>query len=136
MLAEKAYAQMNESGWLQGAASGVYTNSYSAIASGYGGGAIEDITGLDTTYDTLTTSDSTAIVNAYNAGKMVYFSSKDVPVNSNVVRSHGYVLVGHNASTQVFTLYNPWGEYAAKPGHIYLSINDLATNYNGWYRVL
>ncbi len=136
MLAEKAYAQMNESGWLQGAASGIYANSYSAITAGYGGGAIEDITGLETTYDGLTTGDFTAIVNAYSLGKMVYFGSKDVPVNSNIVGGHGYILVDYNVSTQVFVLYNPWGEYASQPGHVYLSINDLAANYNGWYRTL
>lgn len=99
-LAEKAYAQLNEEGWLQGNGtddSGV--NAYSSIGGGYSGLAVEDIAGRNAQYDSLDTSDFTILVNAYNSGKLVTFSDS----------GHAYALVGYNASTQKFKIFNPWG---------------------------
>ncbi|WP_204106580.1 MULTISPECIES: CARDB domain-containing protein, partial [Spirulina sp. CCY15215] len=139
MLAEKAYAQINESGWLQGPTNSSDKadrdqNSYAGIGWGYGDGAIEDITGFNTTYDNLTISDASNILDAFNSDRMVYLSSKSSPVNSNVVNNHGYVLVGYNSSIQKFKIYNPWGLNSSnsKPGHLELSISELVQNFNQW----
>ena len=140
MLAEKAYAQMNESGWLNGAASGIYANSYSSIAGGYCGGAIEDITGRNTVYSYLTTNDASTIISAFTSGQMVSFGSKSSPTNSNVVGGHAYTLVGYDPSSKKFKLYNPWGENGGtqsgvfKPGYVELSISELVSNFSSWDR--
>jgi hypothetical protein len=142
MLAEKAYAQMNESGWLRGPASDTHSNSYNSITLGYGGYAMGDITGLNTTSDYLTTSDASTIINACNANQMVYFSSKETPTNTNVVPTHGYILTAYDAISKTFTLYNPWGQAGGyydgyfKPGYLYLSIGELANNFRSWTQAL
>ena len=99
-LAEKAYAQINESGWIgqDGA------NSYQGLSGGWPDDALGHITGRGTAIDyTLTSSDFTTIVNAWNAGRQICICTSN----------HAYALVGYNAATQVFTIYNPWGTAAS-----------------------
>lgn len=139
-LAEKAYAQMQEGGMLRGPSSNDTTNSYEAIESGYGGGAISDVTGRATRVETLNLSDFNALVTAYTQNRWVYFSSKESGTASNIVASHGYVLVGYNASTQKFKLFNPWGIYGGtkdgvlKPGHVELTMTELVSNFQNWFQ--
>ncbi|MBD2252421.1 C2 family cysteine protease [Nostoc parmelioides] len=138
-LAEKAYAQINESGWTRGPASGQRRNSYQAIVSGYAGRALTDITGSSTQYDNLDSLDMNAIVTAFNQGQMICFASRSsTQVATNVVSSHAYVLVGYSSFTQRFRLYNPWGVNGGyengifKDGFLDLSFNDLLRNFLGW----
>ncbi|TRT83002.1 MAG: peptidase [Microcystis aeruginosa Ma_AC_P_19900807_S299] len=92
-LAERAYAQINESGWI----GGNNTNSYNGVDGGTLS-AISHITGLSNTgyISPLNTSE---LVRAYNANRITYLSDG----------GHAYTLVGYNSSTGVFTVYNPWG---------------------------
>ncbi|MBW4508835.1 MAG: pre-peptidase C-terminal domain-containing protein [Scytonematopsis contorta HA4267-MV1] len=140
-LAEKAYAQINESGWTLGPGSEQRVNSYQAIESGFGGGAITDITGRSTEYDTLDNSDFNSVVSAFNQGQMLYFGSRSKSeVAANVVQNHGYIMVGYNSSTQKVRLYNPWGvnggtdEGVLKDGFLDLSFGELVKNFQGWYK--
>jgi hypothetical protein len=110
-LAEKAYVQINEMGWLRSGLSGNGQNAYSAIEGGYIFAALGQITGQSTTafaYTTGTTNFN-AFVNAYNQGKMIGFASMTTPTSSSVVGSHAYAVVGYNATNQTITLFNPWG---------------------------
>ncbi|MFM6209799.1 C2 family cysteine protease, partial [Planktothrix sp.] len=106
-LAEKAYAQLNESGWIGQS----NTNSYPGIEGGLGYYAIPHVTGRFTSqvYNPSGIVDTNAIINAFNVGSLITVGSKPSGVASNVVPSHEYTLVGYNSSTQQFTLYNPWG---------------------------
>jgi hypothetical protein len=92
-LAERAYAQINESGWI----GQDNTNSYNGVDGGTLS-AISHITGLSNTgyISPLNTSE---LVRAYNANQITYLSDG----------GHAYTLVGYNSSTGVFTVYNPWG---------------------------
>ncbi len=95
-LAEKAYAQLNASGWINQS----NTNSYAGLEGGWPADSISFITGLSTSSDfSLTTSDFTNIVTAINNNKMVNICTSD----------HAYAMIAYNASTQKFTIYNPWG---------------------------
>jgi hypothetical protein len=94
-LAEKAYAQINESAWI----GQDNTNSYQGIAYGTLK-AISHITGLDNTgYKDLKAGDFNSVVNAFNADRIIYLSDG----------GHAYTLVGYNATTQMFKVYNPYG---------------------------
>ncbi|GAB4194212.1 MAG: hypothetical protein Fur006_39780 [Coleofasciculaceae cyanobacterium] len=94
-LAEKAYAQINESAWI----GQDNTNSYQGIAYGTLK-AISHITGLDNSgYKSLGAGDFNSVVNAFNTGKIIYLSDG----------GHAYTLVGYNATTQMFKVYNPYG---------------------------
>ncbi|BAZ67195.1 hypothetical protein NIES4106_19490 [Fischerella sp. NIES-4106] len=128
-LAEKAYAQLNESGW-------IYqdnTNSYNGIGNGgYVSDALTNITGLNSSLANLLNFNS--IVNAFNSRQMIGLSTKSAVVDANIIASHAYALVGYNSSTQIFTLFNPWGidNGTSKPSIIELSWNQIEANFSYW----
>ncbi|MBW4432517.1 MAG: pre-peptidase C-terminal domain-containing protein [Pelatocladus maniniholoensis HA4357-MV3] len=128
-LAEKAYAQLNESGW-------IYqdnTNSYNGIGNGgYVSDALTNITGLNTSLANLLNFNS--IVNAFNSRQMIGLSTKSAVIDANIIASHAYALVGYNSSTQIFTLFNPWGidNGTSKPSIIELSWNQIEANFSYW----
>ena len=137
-LAEKAYAQVNQSGWIGQS----NTNSYSGIEGGLGYDAIPHVTGRPTSYvyDPSGIVNTNAIINAFNAGSLITIGSKPSGVASNVAPGHEYTLVGYNSSTQQFTLYNPWGMnggYAElggtfKPGQLQLTASQLSQSFDYW----
>ena len=110
-LAEKAYVQINEMGWLRSGLSGNGQNSYSAIEGGYIYAALGQITGQGTSPFTFTAGASSfsTFVNAFNQGELIGFASKSTPASSQVVGNHAYAVVGYNAANQTVTLFNPWG---------------------------
>jgi hypothetical protein len=110
-LAEKAYVQINEMGWLRTGLPGNGLNSFTAIEGGYIYAALGQITGQATSPFTSTTASTsfTTFVNAWNAGKSIGFASKSAPASSQVVGGHAYAVVGFNAANNTITLFNPWG---------------------------
>jgi hypothetical protein len=133
-LAEKAYVEENQEGWLGHTAA----NSYQAIAGGDPSLAAQHITGLTASYLNVTSGSFTTVVNAWNAGQMISFGSLDNPsgaLDSNgVVPDHAYALVGYNASTQQFTLFNPWGiNNGSAPGMLTLTWNQIRQSFFGTY---
>jgi Calpain family cysteine protease len=110
-LAEKAYVQINEMGFIRSGLPGNGQNAYSAIAGGYIYAALGQISGKATTAfaSTAGTTSFTTFVNAYNQGKSIGFASKSTPAFSSVVGNHAYAVLSYNASNQTVTLFNPWG---------------------------
>lgn len=110
-LVEKAYAQINEMGWLRGYLVGNGQNSYSAIENGYVYAALGHITGQATVAfsTTLVATNFTAFVDAYNQGKLIGFSSIRAPASTSVVANHSYAVLKYDAVDQTITLFNPWG---------------------------
>jgi hypothetical protein len=134
-LAEKAYVQLHEMGWVRPGLSGNGLNSYSAINGGYIASALSHITGQSATY-TMTDSPTsfTTFVTAYNAGKMVGFASyANPPAGSGVVGSHAYAVVGYNATNQTVTLFNPWG---IQHGLLTLSWSQIQTSFQYFDRTV
>ena len=110
-LAEKAYVQINEMGWLRTGLAGSGQNAYSGISGGYIFAALSQITGQTTTpfASTVSSSSFTTFVTAFNQGKSIGFASKATPASSTVVGGHAYAVVGYDAASQTVTLFNPWG---------------------------
>jgi hypothetical protein len=110
-LAEKAYVQANEFGFIRSGLSGSGINSYDAISGGYINYAIRHVTGLSTVNYAYTSGGTSfnTFVTAYNANKMIAFASMTTPASGSVVGSHAYAVVGYDAGTQKVTLFNPWG---------------------------
>ncbi|MBF2064256.1 MAG: peptidase [Calothrix sp. C42_A2020_038] len=126
-LAEKAYAQLNESGW-------IYqdnTNSYSGIGKGgYISDALSHITGNRISTNVLNLE---SLLNAMKLGQLIGFGSKSSGVVPDIIPSHAYALVSYDSSTQKFTLFNPWGiESSSKPGKLELSWNQILSNFSYW----
>jgi acetoacetate decarboxylase len=130
-LAEKAYAQVNQSAWIQQDG----TNSYFGIDGGLGYYAMRHVTGRNTSqvYQPSGIVDTNAIKTAFNAGKMITIGSKEFGVASNLVSQHEYVLVGYNSSTQKFTLYNPHGvNSTSNLAHVDLTASEISQNFDYW----
>lgn len=135
-LAEKAYVQMNESGWLRLGLSGNGLNSYQAIAGGWFSAAALQIANRASTTVAVGSSTFNEFTTAFNAGKLVGFASKSTPSSSAIVGNHQYVVVGFNATTQTVTLFNPWGvsNGSQYPGLVTMNWSDLAASFSYWDR--
>jgi hypothetical protein len=112
-LAEKAYVQMNESGWIRPSSWGGGKNVYNAISGGCMFMALNQITGQNTVAETATVNDAAdfnTFVAQFNAGKSICLGSIDSPPPSdNIVGDHAYAVLSVNTANQTVTVFNPWG---------------------------
>ncbi|MBI3836478.1 MAG: peptidase C2 calpain [Planctomycetia bacterium] len=105
-LVEKAYAQMNESGWLRADVGDTGHNSYDALSGGYMFDALNQMTNQRTGDYYVNQNVFTSL---YNSGKLITFGSIDNPIDRSVVGDHAYAVLSYNVRTQQVTLFNPWG---------------------------
>jgi len=114
-LIEKAYVELNAEPGATGETQG---NTYSLIASG-DATPITLITGKQTSfyeYDEYGSEASWAssvqsiAASAFTSGEEVLVGTGDtISDPSRFVSDHMFEVIGYNASTSLFTLYNPWG---------------------------
>jgi hypothetical protein len=125
-LAEKAYAQINESGWLGQETS---ANAYAEIDHGNSGVALRQITAHSTTgYGVSSISDKNTLISKINAGQMIVLNTLDVlPASSTLVADHSYAVTGYNSMTGRFSLYNPHGT-----NHASLTWSEISANFEWW----
>jgi calpain family cysteine protease len=134
-LAEKAYVQMNESGWLRPSSWGGGINAYSAIAGGLFTDAARQIANrAGSNYTVSGAGDDTALANAVSSGKLIGFASASQPTNSQVVGNHQYIVIAYNTSTKTVTLFNPWGinNGSSYPGLLDLNLSQLVGSFDYW----
>jgi hypothetical protein len=105
-LAEKAYAQLNA------------FDGQDGVAAQYRG--LNSYTALDglTTYQVLNTltghtayrNDSAAgVAQALAQGNLIVLGTGNSTGSPHIETTHAYAVIGYNANTQMFTLFNPWG---------------------------
>jgi hypothetical protein len=128
-LAEKAYAQWNQTG--KEGRDG--TNSFSSIEGGWMADVCAQVLGHSATSYSVTASTQQAMINALAAHEAVTIGT----INSNAADdglpyglygSHAYGVIGYNASSGTFTLYNPWG--MDQPG--VMTWSQLVANTDGF----
>ena len=102
-LAEKAYAQWNETG----KSGRTPANSYASIEGGWMGTVDAQVLGVNASSYVLANTTAQPLINALNAGKAVNIGTKASPGNG-LVGGHAYSVTAYNAATQTFTLFNPW----------------------------
>jgi hypothetical protein len=104
-LAEKAYAQLAESGWSRSSNS---TNSYADIEGGWMDTVIRQVTGLAATSQSVTSMTQTQLINLVNSNQILTacFVYGD---GFGVVDRHAYTITSYNATNGTFYLRNPWG---------------------------
>jgi hypothetical protein len=132
-LAEKAYAQMNESGWL---GQETAANSYASISGGWPFHAMKQITNRNTTHSGMTSNflgirlsdDVDELWSAFASGKMVVLNTNGSTA-PGIIGNHSYTLTGYNYVTGRYKLYNPWGGAGAE---IELTHAQIADNFNTW----
>jgi hypothetical protein len=135
-LAEKAYAQLNESDWIGRDGE----NAYQSLAWGWPELPMRHLTGQSAyrfaMHPTTAGTMGAAIGADFNAGHMVTFCSRSDGVASNIVPNHCYAMLGYDAATNSFTLGNPWGanvQVNSQPGGVItLSAQGLFNNF-GWF---
>jgi hypothetical protein len=126
-LAEKALAQLNESGWFKTVGpTGV--NSFAAIgAGGKSKLALPLVTGLGTARDGVES------LGGFAKGELELANSKPDGVPAYLIPHHSYVVVGYDADNQQVTLFNPWGLNGSKKdikyGQFNMSWNDFAADF-------
>jgi hypothetical protein len=126
-LAEKAYVQMNESGWIRPAAWGGGQNVYTSISTGFGYMALGQITGQAT--DPLESPVGSSLAAAFAAGKSIVLTSTASP-SSAVIGSHVYAVLSVDSTAQTVTLFNPWGlNNSHDSGVITLTWPKIAANF-------
>ncbi len=109
-LAEKAYAQWNETG--NEGRDG--TNRYSAIEGGWMSNVNAQVLGYNSSNYAFSTTPKASLVSAIAAGRSVTLGTKS-GVGDGLVGSHAYTVSGYNEVTDTFTLYNPWGTSHPSP---------------------
>ncbi len=134
-MAEKAYCQINEAGWLRQGLPGNGVNSYQAVAGGYFFQAVKQIANVTSVTASTSSITFAAVANAFAAGKMVGFASTSSPSLKSVVGNHQYVLTSVDSKAQTVTLFNPWGiNNGSAPGLVTLTMTQLKANYSYWDR--
>ncbi|HVX15628.1 MAG TPA: C2 family cysteine protease [Pirellulales bacterium] len=102
-LLEKAYAEWDQTG--KEGRSG--QNSYASIEGGWMATVDAQVLGHNATDYGMTNSAEQYAINALAAHQAVTIGT--AVANYGLVASHAYAILGYNASTGTFTLYNPWG---------------------------
>lgn len=136
-LAEKAYAQVSESGWNGRPRS----NSYASLSYGYVSQAVRTITGQPALM--WSQLSFTTVVNHWNAGAFLGFSSRysaaalDVNgiVHGNGKRAgaHAYAVIDYDAATRRFEIFNPWGyDNGAAPARQWLTWRQIVQSFANW----
>ena len=121
-LAEKAYAQVNESGRIGQDGNNFYGSGNTGIGWGSASAAIGHITGIGNGAQQVNWSgiggiNQTELVNMVNSNRVVTvsgFNSNATNANAGTtsistgVQGHVYSIVGYNSTTERFDIRNPW----------------------------
>jgi hypothetical protein len=103
-LAEKAYAQWNETG--NSGRNG--TNTYSGLESGWMHNVNAQVLGYSSTNYSFSSSTQQTLVTALQSGLAVTAGTKST-VAAGLVSGHAYTVVSFNSTNNTFVLDNPWG---------------------------
>ena len=95
-LAEKAYAQLAESGWSRSSTS---NNSYADIEGGWRGNVINHVAGLGYSLSNAVDMTQAQLINLVNSNQIL----------TTGFNGHAYTITAYNATNQTFHLRNPWG---------------------------
>jgi hypothetical protein len=104
-LAEKAYAQLAESGWSRSSTS---NNSYADIEGGWMDTVIRQVTGLSATSQSVSNMTQTQLINLVNSNQ-VLTAGFVYGAGYGVVNGHAYTITAYNSTNGTFHLRNPWG---------------------------
>jgi Calpain family cysteine protease len=103
-LAEKAYAQWNETG--KSGRNG--TNTYAAIEGGWMGTVNAQALGYESSNYVVNSTNKQNLINALNGNQAVTIGTTSGASAGGLVGSHAYVVTGYNSTTDTFSFYNPW----------------------------
>ncbi len=103
-LAEKAFAQVNQSGYI----GRNNTNSYAALDGGWMASTLKTLTGASSSSQLATSMTATQLITLVN-GAVPITAGFVSGAGFGVVNGHAYTITSYNATTGRFRLNNPWG---------------------------
>lgn len=103
-LAEKAYAQWNETG-KQGRDG---SNTYAGIEGGWMGDVNSQVLGYSSSNFAVNAINKQNLINSLNGGAAVTIGTTENASAGGLVGSHAYVVTSYNAVADTFSFYNPW----------------------------
>jgi hypothetical protein len=125
-LAEKAYAQLNQSGWTGQDG----TNSYAGIGAGYSDVVMRQVTGEPASYLTIVRTTADLLADAVADQQPTVLNSRPSNPGNGVIAAHAYALVSCDAAGQRFTLFNP-----LTSGTIQLTFAQIAQSFGGCWQL-
>ncbi len=111
-LAEKAYAQWNETGKT---GRDLALNSYNAIEGGFTGDVFDVVMNTTSTTYSMVYANKQKLIDALSKGKAVGMHTLYSDETTQLVGLHAYNVISYDSSTCLFTLYNPWGSDQPNP---------------------
>lgn len=113
-LAEKAYAQWNQTG--KEGRDGL--NAYASIQGGWMATVDAQVLGHNATDYIMTSTREQVAITALAAKQAVTIGTQSwsTGTQQGLYPSHAYAITAYNATTDTFTLYNPWG--SSQPGQL------------------
>ncbi len=128
-FAEKAYAQLAELGWSRPHDP---VNSYHAINYGVAYEVMPEITGQKASDYSMASISGSHVAQLFSSDRPIVFGSKHPSTDPNIVPEHAYALVGYNAQTKEFELFNPWGFHAGNqyPALIWLTWQEIVDHFS------
>ncbi len=105
-LAEKAYAQLNESGWIGRRES---QNSYETIDGGWPDAPLQQISGKAVNEAYAPFMAAQKVIDIVNANQAITVGFSNSGGQFGLVEGHAYVVKTYDSIKQQFQLFNPWG---------------------------
>jgi hypothetical protein len=120
-LAEKAYAELNAFDGQTGYDSSLqWQNTYTTGDAGLDPGCtLAALTGLRN----YSGNGSSTVSQAVKRGNLVVLGTGSNTGSKYIVSNHEYALISYNASTQMATLFNPWGIASLKQSGVWGTVN-------------
>jgi hypothetical protein len=141
-LAEKAYAQFNESGWTGQDGTNSYNGIGGAVPEGeknhdglnYGslGTPLTQVTNASVSLGPTGMASFADVRAAFAAGKAITAITPADPPDGDVVGNHVYMMVGYSATNHTITLRNPRGNGGSKPESVTLTFAEFQANFSFW----
>ena len=129
-LVEKAFVQLSVEPNAVHGELGLAVNAYEAIAGGFPQDALQEITDQSsvTIHARHLVADAATIGSAFKSGEEVELSTGTLAkgYHGDLVEDHVFEVIGYSASTESFTLHNPWGSASSEPMTFTLSVQALA----------
>jgi hypothetical protein len=139
-LIEKAYIQMDQSGWIGQDGNNSYAGIDFAPSSSVTR-TLEQITGNNAWRSSIVFSQDVydRLMADINAGRSIVFESDQFNwgIDRPIVDGHVYVLQSYNPATGLFQLWNPhgWDASDEKPEYVQVTFLDLANHFGYWHTV-
>jgi hypothetical protein len=131
-LAEKAYAQINEEGWLRDDGA----NTYASLDYGWPNNVFTQVTGAAASKSDFSSPLSyLQFALAYQTGSLLSFVSNEHTSDPAIADNHCYAVVSYDLATRSVLVFNPWGiNNGEKPGLLWLSWDQVTANFRAWSR--